>query len=146
MRSLRRRTKNKTSTTNSHSHRESIYNRMWYSSLNAKFYISIVRKTTDIPVRVNIWCLTWKTLRKQWFHTFSATSIQMESKCWRQKESSTATLIPSINPVLLSSVKINGTHCQKTNDVDKCNCCIKKLVTAMQITVFPYQNKKGPAT
>lgn len=100
-------------------------------------FISSVRKTTDIPVKVNIWCLTWKIRRKQWFHTFSLTSIQTESKYSRQKESNTATLIPSINPILL--VRVTGNCATKSMQhvsknmyhADRCNHYIKKSISSV---------------
>lgn len=91
------------------SSRESIYTWMWYSSLNAKFFTSsvVLGRPQTFLFNINIWCLTWKILRKQWFHTFSVTYIQTESKYSGQKEFNSVTLIPSIKSIILEHVTGN---------------------------------------
>ena len=116
------------------SHTESIYTWMWYSSLNAKFFTSsvVLERPQTFLFNVNIWCLTWKILRKQWLRTFSVTSIQTESKYSWQKEFNSVALIPSIKPILLACV--TG------------NCAIKSMqyifknIRCWQMKLLPREN------
>lgn len=80
-----------------------------YLHLNVKFFTLpvVLGRPQTFLFSVNIWCLTWKILRKQWLHRFSITSIQIESKCSGQKEFNVATLIPSIVSIILACVTGN---------------------------------------
>lgn len=91
-------------TKNNQSHRERKYLR-----LNVKFFTSsvVLGRPQTFLFNVNIWCLTWKILKKQWLHRFSVTSIQIESKCSGQKEFNATTLIPSTISIILARVTGN---------------------------------------
>lgn len=133
-------------TKNNQSHKESIYTWMWYSSMNAKFFTSsiVLGRPQAFLFNTNIWCLTWKILRKQWLHTFSVTSIQTESKYSRQNKFNSVTLIPSTKTVILAcdagscSIKLMQLISKKYNIVTDASLTERKVYLAsnMQMNIY----------
>lgn len=128
-------------TKNNRLHREGIYTWMWYSSMNAKFFTSsvVLGRPQTFLCNTNIWCLTWKILRKLWLHTFSVTSTQL-SKSSQDKKNSILTQMPRINTIILV--------CHAGNCTIKLMQCISKkyntLTDALIIerNIYLASNKK----
>lgn len=114
--------------------------------MNAKFFTSsvLLGRPQTFLFNTNIWCLTWKILRKQWLHTFSVTFIQMKSKYSGQNKFNSVILIPSTKTVILvcdavnCSIKLMQLISKKCNIVTDAPLTERKVYLAsnMQMSIY----------